>query len=259
MNLSIKGPSKLMAVIVYLLAYALIGALFVLLATGIAGAINGAGFARCISLYANSAYTKNLAALTSNEISAYYTGNGIGNALTYLFMAFGVLFYMRDDFKNDFISIKEKPKFYSIYIPLTAILFAAIAVLLSILFSKITESSANQELIENILKYSGAIPMIISTVLLAPIVEEAIYRKCIFHYLNRYPVWVSYLVSTILFALPHMITTSTSFGNWCLIALPYLIDGAMLAAIYHLSNKNIYASIAAHMLNNLIAVILVFI
>ena len=44
-----------------------------------------------------------------------------------------------------------------------------------------------------------------------------------------------------------------------LIAIPYLLDGLMLAAVYHLSKKNIYASIAAHMLNNLIAVILVFV
>jgi membrane protease YdiL (CAAX protease family) len=56
-----------------------------------------------------------------------------------------------------------------------------------------------------------------------------------------------------------MLTTSTSFGTWVLISIPYLIDGALLAAIYHLSKKNVYASIAAHMLNNLVAVILVFI
>ena len=259
MNVNIKGPSKLMAVVIYLLAYALIGALFVLLSIGIAGFANGAGFGHCIDLYVHSTYTKNAASLSVEELSAYYIGSGIGNALTYALMAFGVLFYMRDDFKNDFILIKEKPKFYSIYIPVSAIVFAGAAIGLSLLFGNFVDSSENQVLIENILKHAGAVPMIISTILLAPIVEEAIYRKCVFHYLNRYPVWVSYLVSTILFALPHMITTNKSFGTWCLIAIPYLLDGLMLAAVYHLSKKNIYASIAAHMLNNIIAVILVFV
>lgn len=259
MNINIKGPSKAMAVIIYLLAYALIGALFLLLSIGIVGAINGAGFGRCVSLYVYSTYSKNPSSITVDEFNAYYTGTGIGNALTYALMAFGVLFYMRDDFKNDFLMIKEKPKFYSIYIPLTSIAFTGIAVGLSILFGKIVGSSENQALIENILKHAGAVPMILSTILLAPIVEEAIYRKCVFHYLNRYPVWLSYVASTILFALPHMITTKASFGTWCLIAIPYLLDGLMLAGIYHLSKKNIYASIAAHMLNNIIAVIIVFI
>ncbi len=259
MNISLKGPSKPMAVIIYLLALSLIGALFIMLCIGIAGEINGAGFGRCIGLYINSNYTKNAVSLNENEISAYYTGSGIGNALTYLLMAFGALFYMRDDFKNDFLMLKEKPKFYSIYIPLTAIGFAGFAVGLSILFNSFTSTSENQQHIENIMRYAGAVPMIISTILLAPIVEEAIYRKCVFYYLNRYPIWVSYLVSTILFALPHMLTTSTSFGTWVLISIPYLIDGALLAAIYHLLKKNVYASIAAHMLNNLVAVILVFI
>ena len=256
MNVSLKGPSKMMAIVVYLIAYALIGALFILLSIGIAGAINGAGFSNCVNLYVHSTFQKSPSTLSVNELNAYYIGSGIGNALTYLLMAFGVIFYMRDDFKNDFDLLKSKPKFYSIYIPLTSIAFALIAIWLSILFSKFTESSANQVLIENILKHAGAIPMIISTILLAPIVEEAIYRKCVFHYLNRYPIWVSYLVSTILFALPHMITTKSSFGEWCLIAIPYLLDGLMLSAVYHLSKKNIYASIAAHMLNNIVAVII---
>lgn len=258
MDLNIKGPSKMMAVIIYLLCYALLGAIFVLLAVGITGAINGAGFSRCIDLYIHSGF-KDTNALTNSEIEAYYTGSGLGNALTYLFMAFGILFYMRDEFKNDFLLLKEKPKFYSIYIPITTILFSAFAIGLSLLFNKFIESSANQNLIENMMKYSGRIPMIVSTVLLAPVVEEAIYRKCIFYYFRRYPIYLSYIASTILFALPHMLTTTTSFGNWLLISIPYLLDGFLLCLIYHLSKKNIYASIAAHMINNLIAVILVFV
>lgn len=257
MNVNLKSPSKMMAVIIYLLIYALLGAVFIILSIGIVGAINGAGFSNMIDIYVHSKI--NGANITNEELSAYYIGSAIGNFLTYLFMAIGIIFYMRDEFKNDFVAIKEKPKFYSIYIPLTSILFVTLAITISILFNKITESSANQQTIENMLKYSGASLMIISTILLAPIVEEAIYRKCIFHFFRAYPIWVSYVVSTILFALPHMLTTSTSFGNWCLIALPYLLDGFMLALIYHLSKKNIYATIIAHMLNNIVAVILVFI
>ena len=254
-NRNIFKPNKFVAIIFYVLGILLIGSLFIILCGAIAGAINGSGASRIVDLILNASKRETM---TAKEASAYYSAQGFGNALTYIFMAFGVIFFMRDDFITDFKALKENKRFYSINIPCAAVIFAIVAYLISFIFGKFVESSENQNSIELMLKYSGAIPMIFATVLLAPIVEESIYRKCVFYYGRNIPIWLCYLVSSILFTLPHMISSDISnFGQWALQCIPYLLDALMLCAVYHLSKKNIYAVICAHMLNNIIAVILV--
>ena len=110
------------------------------------------------------------------------------------------------------------------------------------------------------MKGPGLVPMIISTIFLAPVIEELIFRKVIFHYTKKYSIVASYLISIILFTLPHMISSSISnFGVWALQCVPYMVCGGLLCLIYHKSGFNIYSSICAHMLNNALAVVLVFI
>ena len=113
--------------------------------------------------------------------------------------------------------------------------------------------------IVELLKSDGRIPMIISTVIFAPVVEEMIYRKAIFSISKDYSLPLAYTMSIVLFALPHMLSTSSSVGTWFLQLIPYALCGGLLCMIYHLSGYNVYASIAAHMLNNILAVLFVFI
>ncbi|MCR5113059.1 MAG: CPBP family intramembrane metalloprotease [Acholeplasmatales bacterium] len=254
---SIFAPNKLVAIVFYLLGILLLGTVFIIICGAIAGSVSGAGSGRIIELIMDSS---KLDTMTNLETNAYYSAQGFGNALTYIFMAIGVIFFMRDEFINDFNSLKENKKFYAIYIPCAAILFAGLAIVISIIFGKIAGSSENQNTIELMMKYSGAAPMIFATILLAPVVEESIFRKCIFYYGRNIPVWISYAVSALLFTLPHMLSSDISnFGNWALLCIPYLLDALLLCTVYHLSKKNIYSVICAHMLNNIIAVILVFI
>lgn len=248
----LKGPNKLYAVIVYLLLWALLGTLVIYLTLIITSNIYGVELGRISNYY----FTKKIE-LTENEIKAYYTGLGIGNAITYLFMAIGVVFYLRDEFVLDFLKIKNNKKFYSIFIPLTTIGFCIILFCITKWWP--SAKSNNQETTELILKYDGFIPMILATMFLAPIAEECIYRKCIFHFLRAFPIYIAYIVSSLIFAMVHMLSSTGDFKNWILMFIPYLISGVLLAAIYHSSKKNIYASIIAHMANNIMAVILLFI
>ena len=192
--------------------------------------------------------------IKANAISQGW-GNFVGYAVALAF----VIFFMRGFLKEDFNKLKEKKMYYLILIPVAAILFCGIALLIDFLVGLLVPSSNNQSTIEFIIKNGGAFPMIAS-VLLAPILEELIYRKAIFTLCKPYGVIAGYILSIVFFVLPHMLSSDMSnIGVWLLQCIPYFVSAFMLAFIYHKSNNNIYASISAHMLNNIIAVILVFV
>ena len=136
------------------------------------------------------------------------------------------------------------------------ILFAGIALGIDKLFSLFTKSSNNQNLIVLIIRSNVGFLMVISTVFLAPIVEELFYRKIAFTFLKRFSLPIAYIGCSLLFALPHMLSTNMS-SEWILQLIPYLLCGGMLTFIYHINKENIYASIVAHMLNNLMALLLI--
>ena len=187
---------------------------------------------------------------------------GWGNLLGYLIATTGVVFYMRDDIAIDFKDLTgENKKKYALTFPIFAVLFLVITLAIDSLISLIgAEQSTNQQVIENILSNGGMIPMLVATVLFAPVVEELIYRKAIFSLAKPYGNITCYILSICLFTLPHMISTEmTNIWMWILQCVPYATAGGLLCLIYHKSNYNIYSSIAAHVLNNLVACILVFI
>ncbi len=250
---SFTSPSKLKAAIVYVLMI-FIGTTFLSILFGmIVASIKGVD----ASTVANSFWSKD--PIPSDIKECMLIGQGYGNFLGY-FIAFGaVLLWMRDDFIIDFRQIKEDKKFYGVIIPAFMIGFAGIAILIDYLFGLIVSSSENQNTIVELLKSDGRIPMIISTVIFAPIIEEMIYRKAIFSVTQSYNLPLTYVMSIMLFALPHMLSTSANIGTWFLQLIPYVLCGGLLCMIYHLSGYNVYASIAAHMLNNILAVLFVFI
>ena len=114
--------------------------------------------------------------------------------------------------------------------------------------------SDNQDTIVNYIKYGNALISFFAVVICAPLVEELIYRYSIFSLFNNRII--SYIVSILFFMLPHMLSTTSDILTWFLLAIPYLISGFMLAYIYD-SSKNIYASVIAHMLNNLMSFIVI--
>ena len=195
---------------------------------------------------------------TDNYLKAYRQIMGISNLITYTISIGFIIGLLYKDFKNDFISLREKPKFYALFIPIAAVAFTLISMGFDLLLKNVGNSN-NQNTIVSIMKNGGAVPMIIAVVLMAPVIEEFVYRKSVFKLLDFAPIWVSYLVSTLFFAIPHMITTPIdgNIGLWILKLTPYLFAGASFSFIYHKTN-NIYACIAVHMFNNLISVIFVF-
>ena len=165
---------------------------------------------------------------------------------------------MRNHLVNDFKEIKEKPIYFTVLAIISVILFYGISILVSYCIDKLVGVSNNQSLIEGMILNGGAIPVFFAVVIFAPIVEELIYRKAIFHFFKNKHIIVSYIVSSVIFALPHMISTPIeNITDWLLMCIPYLVSAILLCLIYHLSKKNIYVVWIVHMINNLVTFILI--
>lgn len=186
---------------------------------------------------------------------------GISNFLAYLITLITVLIFSLEFLKEDFLKLKEKPKYYLIYILISIFGFIIITYVVELLLSFVTsDQSENQNTIEFIIENGGAVTMIIATVLLAPILEELVYRKAIFQIFKKYSLAAAYIFSIIAFTLPHVLSSDMAdLGNWILITIPYLLSAFLLVLVYHKSNENIYVTILVHMANNLLAVMLILI
>ena len=123
---------------------------------------------------------------TNEIIDCQIVGQGYGTFLGYFISLAAIILWMRNDFITDYNSLMENKKKSFILIPILSISFAGIAILIDYLFGLWIPESDNQSTIVSLLKSDARIPMILSTVLFAPIVEEMIYRKAIFSVMKNY-------------------------------------------------------------------------
>ena len=100
------------------------------------------------------------------------------------------------------------------------------------------------------------IAMIIGAVLLAPVAEELLYRGLVFGSLKGKSLWAAYLVSTILFAVIHVMgyIDTYSLPHLLLAFVQYLPAGLVLAWTYHKSG-NILSPIVIHIAVNTLAIL----
>ena len=242
----ILKPNKIVAVIAYLFMTILGGTILLMLISMIYCNIHNLDSSILIDILAGS----------KEEYGEYIRANAIvsaiANMLDYLITLGFVGFFMRNYLVEDGQKFKENKKYLIWYIPLMAAAFFLISFGVDVLVSKYVGSSDNQIFIENML--------INAVVICAPLVEELIFRKAIFSFLETKPKAIAHLASFILFAVMHMLSTSFEDpGRWFLLLVPYLVSSILLCLIYEFSKRNIYASWFAHMVNNLIAFILMFI
>ena len=253
---SIFRPNKLVAILIYILFLFILSALITFLVAKIYSSVTNVDYAQIktsYSLKANEFNTLPLDVLVANAVT-----QGYANLIVYLLAGALIIFFTRDEFKLDLLKFKEKKKFYYWFIPSAVVGFVLICYLVDLLFTKIIPSSENQQQIENILKNGGLVPMVITTLFLAPLVEELVFRKCIFSLCGKNRLVLAYISSIVLFVFPHMLSTSTDALTWFLQTIPYIVAAALFATIYHLSGFNFYVTLLAHIANNGLALILVF-
>lgn len=91
---------------------------------------------------------------------------------------------------------------------------------------------------------------IISTIAIAPLMEELIFRQTLYHDLLKPKMnkWIAFSIAVLLFTLFHIPKSPILF-------IQYLISSTSLYLVYDKSNDDVRASILFHMLNNIIAIL----
>ena len=135
---------------------------------------------------------------------------------------------------------------------------------------KINDSSANQNaLIEIVTGKYG--PLVLFTiVLLGPLCEEIIFRQSAFNLFKPgTKPWIKITITGAVFGFIHVATAILSYIlmeehysvilKEFLLGIPYILQGIALSFIYHRSQNNIVPTAIIHILNNLLAAIVIFI
>jgi len=131
---------------------------------------------------------------------------------------------------------------------LTVIVATVIIIIINILGSYLLEyfnvNMSNQDEIEALFD-SLKIPTLLFTVLMAPVVEELIFRYSFKTFIKNDILFV--ILSGLIFGVLHSIGIAL---------LLYAYIGVSLAIVYLRTNKNIASTITIHMLNNVFAALL---
>ena len=204
----------------------------------------------------------------------YFSGS-LGNFTTYIFGLVVVLLIAGYMLINDFKELtKIKFKTFLIYILAGYGLFM-LANYASAIFQTVfnlTEEAGNEEAIVGILNSgkSNFFFMAISVVILAPIVEEIIFRKCFFNLFSRkFNTILTVLFSSLLFGAIHIITPVLSAvteatqdpSKWgsvitqFLYLFVYSTMGVGLGLAYQYSKRNLIPVIIIHMFNNFLSIL----
>lgn len=134
----------------------------------------------------------------------------------------------------------------------------------------LTGDSENQKTIVALLQSKYVAIVLLTTVILAPLIEEIVFRKAFFDLLSKKTKMNSItiiVVSGISFAMIHFVMAILDIllseqGLGALLSeliyiVPYFISGLVLGYIYEKSERNILVPITIHMLNNILSAILI--
>lgn len=177
--------------------------------------------------------------------------------LTYMPLLVIFIYFLRHDLVNDFKEFKRNfAQNVAIILGAFAGMYILGVIVLNIYLALgITDDSANENIINLLLASPGKWLMIVSVVILAPIVEEIIFRKLFIDTcetkLRLKPIY-AILISTVLFAFIHVsdLESLKFIFQYMALALP-------ICVAYHYSNNNIYVVTIIHIINNLLSVLTV--
>jgi len=134
----------------------------------------------------------------------------------------------------------------------------------------LTGDSENQKTIVELLQSKYVVLVLLTTIILAPLVEEIVFRKALFDLFSRktkfHPIAII-IFSGLCFALIHFVIAIFEIlidGQGLMAVLselihiiPYFISGIILGYIYEKSERNIVVPIIIHMLNNILSAVLI--
>ena len=122
---------------------------------------------------------------------------------------------------------------------------------LSVILGYDLVDSENQSAIISLTK-SAPLMMLISTSILAPIVEEGVFRLSLRKIIDNKTLFI--LISGLIFGLMHIFPTDLSLDFALIQAITYVTMGFFLAYTY-VETNNIWIVISIHAINNLISML----
>jgi len=178
----------------------------------------------------------------------------MGNFISYAFLAICALTILGGDLMDDFKKLPKWNKIVGAVLGGWGLLFLAniISSQIVFFFNNTNEASQNQQAINSIMNVHPFI-MAATTVLLAPLVEELVFRKTIMGSMSKLPPFFSIALSSFLFGLIHVIS-----GRDFIFIIPYMAMGIPLGWSYY-RHKNIWIPIGIHVLQNLFSTLVIVI
>ena len=174
------------------------------------------------------------------------------NVLSYLSLSVLYIIILRNYLFDDLKEFKKKILLCILVIIGTIVVIKLSDQLFSMLYKAIGKDLGNNQ--NSIVSYIDEYPilMLLSSVVFAPFVEEIVFRKNIFSFFKN--DWIGLLISTLLFATIHVLSTFDFIHIF-----PYLFGGFFFSLAYVLSKRNIWVTIIAHSLINLISFLVLII
>ena len=173
--------------------------------------------------------------------------------LIYLILLIIFLFIFRKTIIPDFNDFKKNGKKYIINNFYIYLIGLVMMLLINSIIGQFIGLPENEEANRQILK---TLPFfsIINTVILAPIIEEAMTRIILKDTFKNHLIYI--ILSGLIFGSLHVLFSENALEY--IYVIPYGLLGSILATIYYKTN-NIWSNIFFHSLHNLIAITAIFI
>ena len=178
-------------------------------------------------------------------------------------LVYGLIIFLlyQKTFKNDTKDFKsDKSKYLNTFFRYLALFFAVkiasalVTSFIDLVFGMELTESENQTAIIEMAK-SAPIVMLISTAILAPLVEEGIFRLSLRKIINNKKVFI--IVSGVVFGFMHIFPTELAMSVALTYSITYVTMGIFLAYAYA-ETDNIWIPILLHAANNLFSMIAIF-
>ena len=182
------------------------------------------------------------------------------NTFIELIMFVVVLLFYKKYLKKDLVLFKLNKKDYIkkiiSYFLIFLIVKYGVALFSSLLLVMLGSDLVTSENQESVVTLAKTLPfmMMISTSLLAPFVEEGIFRLGIKKVINNKYLFI--LVSGLIFGFMHIFPTELPLYVALIESLNYVTMGLLLAYIYN-ETDNIYVVVIIHALNNLLSMLMI--
>ena len=182
------------------------------------------------------------------------------NTFIELIMFVVVLLFYKKYLKKDLVLFKLNKKDYIkkiiSYFLIFLVVKYGVALFSSLLLVMLGSDLVTSENQESVVTLAKTLPfmMMISTSLLAPFVEEGIFRLGIKKVINNKYLFI--LVSGLIFGFMHIFPTELPIYVALIESLNYVTMGLLLAYIYN-ETDNIYVVVIIHALNNLLSMLMI--